>query len=38
MYEIELKKRSQSAAMLLFALLSALSAAATAAMPLFIYI
>jgi hypothetical protein len=36
MYEIQFKKRSQGTAMLVFALLSALSAAATTIVPLII--
>jgi hypothetical protein len=36
MYELQLKKKSQSTAMLVFALLSVVSAAATAVMPLII--
>jgi len=35
-YELQLKKKSQSTAMLVFALLSVVSAAATAVMPLII--
>ena len=37
MYELELKKKSRSTAMLFFALLSALSAAATTVMPLIVH-
>lgn len=36
MYELQIKKKSQGAAMLLFALLSTMSAAATTIMPLII--
>jgi hypothetical protein len=37
MYELQLKKKSHSTAMLLFALLSVVSAAATTVMPLIIH-